>query len=149
MGHSLPFFWSLNIRFYSDLRLLSKVSNHPVHMIDRNGSLSPSAFIPFCSFGGDFHAMGTQHSNFKLPVCNSFKATVKDDQICYQMDLDQYKNESDLVKQLQVGLVLYLDYNEDKQLTVARNEGNDAHVYMDTISTMMISFNLIYIHPKI
>ena len=43
--------------FNQDIRLLSKVSNHPVHMKDRNGSLSPSAFIPFCSFGGDFNAM--------------------------------------------------------------------------------------------
>ena len=84
--------------------------------MDRNGSLSPSAFIPFCSFGGDFHAIGTKHSNFKLPVCNSFEATVKDEQICYEIDLEQFKNESDLVKQLQKGLVLYLDYNEDRQV---------------------------------
>ena len=103
-------------------------------MVDRNGSLSPSAFIPFCSFGGDFHAMGTKHSKFKLPVCNSFQATIRDEQICYEIDLEQYKNESDLVKQLQKGLELYLDYNEDRQLTVERNEENTAHVYMDTIS---------------
>ena len=108
-----------------------------MHMIDRNGSLSPSAFIPFCSFGGDFHEMGIKHSNFKLPICNSFQATVKDEQICYEIDLDQYKKESDLVKQLQKGLVLYLDYNEDKQLTQERNEENEAHVYMNTISMMM------------
>ena len=108
-------------------------------MIDTNGTLSPSAFIPFCSFGGDFDAMGIKHSNFKIPVCNSFQATVKDEQICYEMDLDQYKNESDLVKQLQEGLVLYLDYNEDKQLTVERQEENKAHVYIDTISNKYLS----------
>ena len=84
--------------------------------------------------------MGTKHSNFKLPICNSFQATVKDEQICYEMDLDQYKNESDLVKQLQEGLVLYLDYNEDKQLTIGGNEENAAHVYIDTIS-MMVNIN--------
>ena len=103
-------------------------------MVDRNGSLSPSAFIPFCSFGGDFRSMGTKHSNFKLPVCNSFQATIRDEQICYEIDLEQYKNETDLVKQLQKGLELYLDYNGDKQLTVERNEENTARVYMDTIS---------------
>ena len=119
---------------FKDMRLLSKVSNHPVHMVDRNGSLSPSAFIPFCSFGGDFDALGTKHSNFKLPVCHSFQATVRDEQICYKIDLEQYKNDSDLIKQLQEGLVLYLDYNEDRQLTVERNEESAAHVFLDTIS---------------
>ena len=112
------------------------VSNHPVHMIDTNGSLSPSAFIPFCSFGGDFDAMGTNFSNFNVPVCNSFKATVKDEQICYEIDLEKYRNERDLVKHLQEGLVLYMDYNEDKQLTVEKNKEN-ALVYMDTISIVV------------
>ena len=75
--------------------------------------------------------MGIKHFKYKLPLCNSFQATVKDEQICYEVDLDQYKKESDLVKQLQKGLVLYLDYNEDKQL---KANGNAAQVYMDTIS---------------
>ena len=108
-------------------------------MIDKNGSLSPSAFIPFCSFGGDFDAMGAYHSNFKVPVCNSFQPTVKDEQICYELDLEKYKNELFLVKQLQEGLVLYLDFNEDKQLTVETNKENSASVNVDTISMMVLS----------
>ena len=123
--------------FFKDIKLLSRVSNHPVHMIDKNGSLSPSAFIPFCSFGGDFDAMGANHSNFKVPVCNSFQPTVKDEQICYELDLEKYKNELYLVKQLQEGLVLYLDFNEDKQLTVQTKKENAALVYMDTISMIV------------
>ena len=118
------------------------VSNHPVHMIDTNGSLSPSAFIPFCSFGGDFDAMGTNYSKFKIPVCNSFKATIKDEQICYEIDLEEYKSERDLVKQLQEGLVLYLDYNEDKQLTVEKYNKKSALVYLNTISMMIILHTL-------
>ena len=111
-------------------------------MIDKNGSLSPSAFIPFCSFGGDFDAMGANYSNFKVPVCNSFQPIVRDEQICYELDLEKYKNELDLVKQLQEGLVLYLDYNEDKQLTVEKNKENSASVYTDTISMMVLSLKL-------
>ena len=117
-------------------------------MIDKNGSLSPSAFIPFCSFGGDFDVMGAYHSNFKVPVCNSFQATVKDEQICYELDLEKYKNELDLVKQLQEGLVLYIDYNEDKQLTVENKKENAAHVYIDTISMIVsylrVKFNVLF-----
>ena len=107
-----------------------------MHIIDKNGSVSPSAFIPFCSFGGDFDAMGANYSNFNVPVCNSFQATVKDEQICYELDLEKYKNELDLVKQLQEGLVLYLDYNEDRQSTVENGE-NAAQIFFDTISMMV------------
>ena len=113
--------------------------NHPVHIIDKNGSVSPSAFIPFCSFGGDFDALGTNYSNFKVPICNSFQATIKDEQICYELDLEKYKNELYLVKQLQEGLVLYLDFNEDKQLTVETNKENSASVNVDTISMMVLT----------
>ena len=39
---------------------LSKLSNHPVHLIDENGDLSPTALIPFCDLGGDMSAMGVK-----------------------------------------------------------------------------------------
>ena len=92
--------------------------------------------------------MGTNYSKFKVPVCNSFKATIKDEQICYEIDLEEYKSERDLVKQLQEGLVLYLDYNEDKQLTVEKYNGKSALVYLNTISMMIILHTLHIDKPK-
>ena len=50
------------------------IINHPVHIVDENNSLSPSAFIPFCEFGGDMSALGVKIDQFSVPVCNSFKA---------------------------------------------------------------------------
>ena len=85
--------------------------------------------------------MGNNFSYFEVPVCNSFQAIARDNQICYETDLEQYKNhDRDLRKQLQEGLVLYLDYNEDKQLRVEKRkkrDENEAQVYMDTISIMV------------
>ena len=74
-----------------------------------------------------------------MPVCNSFEAKVRYNQICYEVDLEQYKSNhsAKLKKQLQEGLVIFLDYNEDKQLRVengTRRNENEAQVYMDTIS---------------
>ena len=46
------------------------------------------------------------------------------------------------IKQLQEGLVLYIDYNEDKQLTVETKKENSALVYMDTISMIVSSFKV-------
>ena len=94
---------------------LHRVTNHPVH-IDDKGALSPSSFIPFCSFGEDMDVMGTKLKEFEIPICNSFRAKIKRDQLCYELDLQKLKNNSLIKEQLQFGLFLVLDYNEDRQL---------------------------------
>ena len=32
--------------------------NHPIHIIDKYYQKNPSAFIPFCEFGGNMSIMG-------------------------------------------------------------------------------------------
>ena len=53
-----------------------EVSNHPVHIMRADGTKSPSAFIPFCYFGGNAEDDGLKVDGFKYPVCNMFKAKV-------------------------------------------------------------------------
>ena len=49
--------WSVIMMcLFSDI--IQKYNNHPVHIIDMEGNLSPSAFIPFCEFGGNMSIMG-------------------------------------------------------------------------------------------
>ena len=48
-------------------------ANHPVHIMDTTGNISPSAFIPFCAWAGDMEALGTRVPNFSVPVCNAFR----------------------------------------------------------------------------
>ena len=48
-------------------------ANHPVHIMDTTGNLSPSAFIPFCAWGGDMEVLGTRVTNFSVPVCSAFR----------------------------------------------------------------------------
>ena len=95
---------------------LPRVINHPVHIIDDKGALSPSSFIPFCSIGEDMETLGTRINEFDIPICNSFQAKVKDDQLCYELDLQKLKNNTVIEDQLKSGLFLVLDYNEDRQL---------------------------------
>ena len=92
------------------------VNNHPVHIFDKDGTLSPTAFIPFCSFGGDMNIVGTKSEQFELPVCNSFKSILRNDQLCYQIDLEDFKDINNMEKQLKEGFVLIVDYNEERQL---------------------------------
>ena len=122
--------------------------NHPVHIINEKGKLSPSAFIPFCSFGEDIEIMGNKIDSFDVPVCNSFKAVLYNDQLCYQVDLEKFRDEEMLDKQLKHGLVIIIDENKDRQflskdreVSGTRNlfsleEENSIQMHLDTISKL-------------
>ena len=133
---------------------LANVSNHPVHLIKANGELSPSAFIPFCEFGGDMSAMGEKIDQFVVPVCNSFQAKALNDQLCYEVDLSTFSNKSNIENELKSGFIFIMDYNEDRQTTfdqedinieenglanriVKSNNDKHAHIFLDTIGKYM------------
>ena len=105
--------------FVADINLFKKIGYHPVHILNSNGNFSPSAFIPFCSFGEDI--LGVKVKEFDIPVCNIFKPKLQYDQLCYEIDLEQLKNTEDTnIRDLQrdVGLIIVLDYNEDRQINM-------------------------------
>ena len=128
-----------------DERLLQKVSNHPVHILNSDGDFSPSAFIPFCVFGNN--KIGEKIEDFEVPVCNIFAAKNWNDQVCYELDLNLLKDEDDIYRQLKDGILLILDFNEERQFEKvvnskkdeeARNyfyedEDNSVQVHLDSI----------------
>ena len=89
--------------------------------------------------------VGIKSEKFDVPVCNTFKTKVRNEQLCYQIDLEEYKDITNIEKQLKEGLVLILDYNEERQLpekkTIAK-EGfsllsenqNSVQIHLETIS---------------
>ena len=129
---------------------LQTVSNHPVHILNNEGKFSPSSFIPFCSFGQEF--IGIKMKEFNIPVCNIFKPTIYLDQICYETDLQDLKGGTSkkIVKQLEMGLTLALDYNEERQNynRISKNESentnapysnqDDASIHFNTIGTYIV-----------
>ena len=100
------------------------IVNHPVHFVTNNGNMSPSAFIPFCGFGGNMSAMGIKIDEFDDPVCNSFQAKILNDQLCYEVDLNKYSNKDNIDKELSSGFLFFLDYNEDRQVTFEFEQSN-------------------------
>ena len=102
-----------------------KIINHPVHIVDENYNLSPSAFIPFCEFGGNMSALGVKIEQFSVPVCNSFKALVLNNQLCYEVDLKKHFSKESLKAGLELGLILLVDYNIDRQINVIKNKNKD------------------------
>ena len=126
--------------------LLQTVSNHPVHILNNERKFSPSSFIPFCYFGEKF--IGAKIQEFEIPVCNIFKPRIYLDQLCYETNLQDLKDSQKIGKQLEKGLTLILDYNEERQYfnIMKQNESqtmkelypdnNDASIFLDTISLL-------------
>ena len=129
--------------------VLQTVTNHPVHILNDEGNFSPSSFVPFCSFGGEF--LGKKMDGFEIPVCDIFKPRNYLDQLCYETDLQDLKdsNRQKIVPQLKMGLTLLLDYNEERQSfnLISKNESQDMKapyhndemtlsVHIDTISIL-------------
>ena len=124
--------------------------SHPVHFLNKKNQKFPSAFIPFCDFGGNMSAMGVKINPFDVPVCNSFKAKVRNDQYCYEVDLNKFSNKNNIENELKFGFVFIMDYNEDRQMTfhedlvkvedrnlairiLKSDENQHASIYLDTI----------------
>ena len=107
-----------------------KVTNHPVHIVDDKGNLSPSALIPFCALGGDLSAMGVKiekiNKTIDVPVCNSFRPILVEDQLCYQVDPNKYiKNLPH--KERKLNLILFIDFNEDRWIPLKTKKQSEIH----------------------
>ena len=125
------------------------VSNHPVHILNEKGNFSPSSFIPFCYFGDKF--IGVSVQEFEIPVCNIFRPRIYLNQLCYETNLQDLKDSQKIGKQLEEGLTLVLDYNEERQYynLIQKNKTqakkatyqnhDDVSIYLDTIS--LLNFN--------
>ena len=105
---------------------MQRVSNHPVHMHDKDMKQSPSSFIPFCAYGKNMSAMGMKNNQFELPVCNSFKPKILNEQLCYETSIERL-NKYDVRENLKEGLVFFLDYNEDRQIKLDDHFGAVLH----------------------
>ena len=111
--------------------MLQKLITHPIHIIDQDGELSPTALIPFCEFGGNMSVMGVKIDQFDVPVCNSFRPKIVRDQLCYTVDPNKYKHKIDLKGEL--SLFLFIHFNEDRQMEDSTNSTEEHSVIVDTI----------------
>ena len=134
---------------YGNSSVVQKVINHPVHIIEYEEDLlpsSPSALIPFCAFGGNISIMGKRIKKFDVPVCNSFRAKILNDQLCYEVDPNSFKDEVPLQEYKQ-GLTFYVDTNNEKQ--IATNDDNfmiylDVHISLHRM-TELLNIDLLYL----
>ena len=103
--------------FLSSDNVLLDLLNHPVHILDDDENLSPSAFIPFCSFQDIPDPLSKEYGNFSNPVCSSFKKRILDGQLCYQIDVNIKINETTMTGPQKGGLSFLVDVNAEYDLT--------------------------------
>ena len=110
------------------------VSNHPVHIVNDERKLSPSAFIPFCQIGKEY--LGMQVDNFSVPVCTGFQKKIFEGQICYSFNLTQFQ-ESKVNKGRENALKLIVDVNSERDslLTPPRPIDDSIKIHINTIKS--------------
>ena len=123
------------------MQYLHRITNHPVHIFDEKGNLSPSAFIPFCQFGRNISTLGSESDLFSIPVCNGFKAKLFYDQLCYEIDVNRFQDNF-TEQDLQLGLSMLVDTNFNRHYSF---RGKYISVLPETLGRIYI---YIYNVPK-
>ena len=92
--------------------------------------------------------MGTKIDDFEVPVCNIFAAKILNNQVCYEMDLNLFKDKNDIKYQLKAGITLILDINEERQFekNVIEKENNlekRNHLFEDDDNSVQVHLDSI------
>ena len=64
---------------------------------------------------------GVQHTQFSMPVCTAFTRKVLFDQLCYEADLNLYK-EFLSPEEFNVGFSFLVDLNHNRQTSLVTEE---------------------------
>ena len=102
---------------------IQKLTSHPVHLVDEEGNLNPTALVPFCSISDNYSAMGVKIDQIDVPVCNRFMPKVRRNQICYTVDLDKIRKETE--SKGKAHFIFFIHYNEDRDISVARTSNEN------------------------
>ena len=82
--------------------------------------------------------MGVKIDQFDVPFCNSFRPKIIQDQLCYSVDPNNYKEKINLKGDL--SLTLFINYNEDKQMALENHETEEDDdvdaIIIDTIGNI-------------
>ena len=62
-------------------------------------------------------SMGLLINQFSFPICRSFRAKVFKDQLCYELNPNEFISPDNLQESLRVGLTLVIDDNKDREVT--------------------------------
>ena len=90
-------------------------ASHPVHFAESGEFKVTSSLIPFCQLGDDMAAMGRKVPHFTRAVCSSFRETVLEGQVCYEVDVNKFRESEDWKtgESMEFGVGILVDTNEE------------------------------------
>ena len=105
-------------------------------MIDEEGNLNPSSFIPFCSFGDNQFFNNLSDYNHE-PVCDKFSPTMLDGRLCYRVNMDSFGQDIITQSGRGTGFNFVMDYNTERMEQDIKKyqeiENREAMIYFETI----------------
>ena len=108
----------------ADQSMIARVSSHPPSVYDKEQNISPSALIPFCSFGAKM--IGSKAQNMTFPVCDIFEPTVFQGRLCYQAEPKKSFGQQ-VFEGKKSGLMMLIDVNQERSIDVQHSQKeNDA-----------------------
>ena len=110
----------------TEMSVAAKLSTHPVSIYEENNKMSPSAFIPFCSFGAEM--MGSEVPNMTFPICDIFEPTVFEGKLCYQVDVEKTSGQR-VFEGKESGLMLLIDSNVERSIGITTSQESNNPSY--------------------
>ena len=87
---------------------IAHISLHPPHLTESKGL---PALIPFCAYGGNMKVLGQKIDGLNFSVCNAFKPTILDGEVCYALNIKDLISNGSIVSRpgRGEGLLLAID----------------------------------------
>ena len=116
-----------------------KLSLHPAHLTNyKEDSLLPASLIPICSYQLNSSMLGREFASLNFTLCDSFKHTVHQGQLCYSLQLNRNDHGKSRIRK-ENGLLLILDPQmgrvESEGSKISGEHFNEfATIFLDTLA---------------
>ena len=79
--------------------------------------------------------LGRKAEGFHAPVCSAFTRKIVNNQLCYEVDLNRFRDQVDWKESLQSGLSLVIDTNDEYDVKKLLTEDGNIKTVKDKLDT--------------
>ena len=79
--------------------------------------------------------LGRKVEGFQVPVCSAFTGKIVNNQLCYEVDLNRFRDQVDWEEALQSGLSLVIDTNDEYDVRKLLTEDGNTKTEEDMLDS--------------
>ena len=79
--------------------------------------------------------LGRKVDGFQAPVCSAFTRKIVNNQLCYEVDLNRFRDQVDWKESLQSGLSLVIDTNDEYDVRKLMTENKNIKTEEDVLDS--------------